>query len=54
MPDVRRPHRQIRDSEVVVGATWPGGETSQAFMQAHGVELVIVELEACQPLLAGR
>ena len=37
---------------VVVGATWPGCETSQAFMQSHGVEVVILELEACHALLA--
>ena len=38
--------------KVVVGATWPDCETSRAFMQSHGVELVILELEACQDLLA--
>ena len=38
--------------KVVVGATWPDCETSRAFMQSHGVELVILELKACQDLLA--
>ncbi len=39
---------------VVVGATWSGHETSRAFMQSHGVKLVILELESCRVLLAGR
>ena len=41
-----------RIPKVVVGATWPDCESSRAFMQSHGVELVILELEACQDLLA--
>jgi cytosine deaminase len=38
--------------KVVVGATWPGCESSHAFMQTNGVEVIILELEACQALLA--
>ena len=37
--------------KVVVGATWPGYETSHEFMQSQGIEVVILELEACQELL---
>jgi len=40
--------------KVVVGATWPGHETSRAFLQSHNVELVILELDACRVLLVGR
>ena len=35
----------------VVGATWPGYETSHEFMKSHGIEVIILELEACQELL---
>ena len=38
--------------KVIVGASWPGCESSQAFLQANGVEVVILELEECQALLA--
>ncbi len=40
--------------KVVIGSTWPGCETSQEFMESHSVKLVILELEACQVLLADR
>lgn len=38
---------------VIVGVSWPGCETSQQFMTAHGVELEILELPECRALLAG-
>lgn len=38
--------------KVVVGATWSGCQSSQAFMQANGVELVILDLAECQALIA--
>ena len=38
--------------KVIVGASWPGCESSQAFLQAHGVELEILELEACRDLIS--
>ena len=36
---------------VVVGATWPGCESSQALLQSQGVEVNILEAKACQDLL---
>jgi creatinine deaminase len=38
--------------KVIVGAGWPGCEPSQAFLEANGVEVVILELEECRALLA--
>jgi cytosine/creatinine deaminase len=38
--------------KVVVGASWTGCGSSQAFLQANGVEIVVLELEECQALLA--
>ena len=37
--------------EVVVGASWQGYETSQAFLESHGVKITILELEECKALL---
>ena len=39
--------------KVVVGATWPDYETSLEFMQSHGMEVVILDLEVCQELSRG-
>ena len=36
---------------VIFGATWPGCETSQAFMQANSIELVDLNLDECHQLL---
>ena len=37
--------------EVVVGASWQGYETSQAFLESHGVKITILELEECKALI---
>jgi cytosine deaminase len=37
---------------LIVGASWPGCETSQQFMAERGVELEILELPECRALLA--
>ncbi|HJR78953.1 MAG TPA: nucleoside deaminase [Anaerolineales bacterium] len=37
--------------KVVVGASWQGYETSQAFLESHGVKITILELEECKALL---
>jgi tRNA(Arg) A34 adenosine deaminase TadA len=37
--------------EIVVGATWKGCESSQAFLESNGVKLRILELEECRELL---
>ena len=36
---------------IIVGASWEGYEASRAFMEAHGVEIDILELEECKNLL---
>ena len=38
--------------EVVVGASWPGHEVSQTFLEAHGVKVTVLELEECKQLIA--
>jgi cytosine deaminase len=37
--------------EIVVGASWEGCESSQAFMESHGVKITVLELEECKELL---
>jgi tRNA(Arg) A34 adenosine deaminase TadA len=37
--------------ELVVGASWDGYETSQAFLESHGVKIKILDLEECKQLL---
>ena len=37
--------------ELVVGASWEGYETSQAFLESNGVKITILELEECKQLL---
>ena len=37
--------------ELVVGASWEGYETSRAFLESHGVNIKILELEECKQLL---
>ncbi|RPJ21616.1 MAG: nucleoside deaminase [Chloroflexi bacterium] len=37
--------------ELVVGASWEGCESSQAFLELHGVKIKILELEECRELL---
>ena len=37
--------------EVIVGASWPGHEVSQAFLESHGVKVTVLELEECRQLL---
>ena len=37
--------------EVIVGASWEGYETSRAFLESHGVNIRILELEECKQLL---
>jgi cytosine/creatinine deaminase len=38
-------------SEVIVGATWEGYESSRALLESHGVKLTILELDECKQLL---
>src|SRR5215216_5579695 len=37
--------------KIVVGASWEGCESSQKLMEAHGVEIQVLELEECKELL---
>ena len=37
--------------ELVVGATWEGHEVSRAFLESHGVKIMILELDECKALL---
>jgi len=37
--------------ELVVGASWEGYESSQAFLESHGVKIKILELDECKELL---
>lgn len=37
--------------KIVVGASWEGCESSRALMEAHGVEIEVLELEECRDLL---
>jgi len=37
--------------KIIVGASWEGCEASRAFMEAHGVEIEVLELEECRKLL---
>jgi cytosine deaminase len=37
--------------KIIVGASWEGCESSRAFMEAHGVEIEVLELEECRKLL---
>ncbi len=36
---------------IIVGASWEGYEASRAFLEAHGVEIELLELEECRNLL---
>jgi cytosine/creatinine deaminase len=36
---------------IIVGASWDGYETSRAFLEAHGVQMEILELDECRELL---
>ncbi len=37
--------------KIIVGASWEGCESSRAFMEAHGVNVEILELGECKELL---
>ena len=37
--------------EVVAGASWEGYEVSRAFLESHGVELKVLELDECKDLI---
>ena len=37
--------------ELIVGASWEGCESSQVFMESHGVKITVLELEECRELL---
>lgn len=37
--------------KVVVGASWEGYETSKVFLESHGVNIELLELEECKELL---
>ena len=36
---------------VIVGASWEGYEVSRAFLESHGVELNVLELDECKDLI---
>lgn len=36
---------------VIVGASWEGYKASRAFMEAHGVQIEVLELDECRDLL---
>ena len=37
--------------EVIAGASWEGYEASRAFLESHGVKIMILELDECKQLL---
>ena len=37
--------------KIIVGASWEGHEVSREFLESHGVELEVLELEECKDLL---
>jgi len=37
--------------ELIVGASWAGCESSQAFLESNGVKIRILELEECKELI---
>ena len=37
--------------EIIVGASWEGCETSQAFLESNGVKITVLEVEECKELL---
>lgn len=37
--------------KVVAGASWEGYEVSRAFLESHGVELKVLELDECKDLI---
>jgi len=37
--------------ELVVGASWEGCESSQAFMESNGVKIRVLELKECKELI---
>jgi tRNA(Arg) A34 adenosine deaminase TadA len=37
--------------ELIVGASWEGYETSQAFLESHGVKIKVLELDECKDLI---
>ncbi len=37
--------------KIIVGASWEGCESSRALMEAHGVEIEVLELDECKDLL---
>ena len=37
--------------ELIVGASWQGCESSQAFLESNGVKIKVLELEECKELL---
>jgi tRNA(Arg) A34 adenosine deaminase TadA len=34
--------------ELIVGASWPGYETSRAFLESHRVKMEVLELDECR------
>jgi cytosine/creatinine deaminase len=38
-------------SKIIAGASWDGYEVSRAFLESHGVELDILELDECKDLI---
>jgi cytosine deaminase len=37
--------------KLIVGASWPGHEVSRVFLESHGVQVTLLELEECRQLL---
>jgi cytosine/creatinine deaminase len=36
---------------VIAGASWEGYETSRAFLESHGVDIEVLELDECKDLI---
>ena len=37
--------------KIIAGASWAGYEVSRAFLESHGVEIQVLELDECKDLL---
>jgi hypothetical protein len=37
--------------KIIAGASWEGYEGSRAFLESHGVEIEVLELEECKDLI---
>ena len=37
--------------KIIAGASWEGYEVSRAYLESHGVEIEVLELEECKDLI---